>query len=279
MYKVAITGSTGLVGSRVVELLKDEFEFIELTHDKIDLTNKESVVSTLQHANFDFFVHCAAYTNVDKAENEDKELAYKLNVDATRYLFEMSQQKKSKFIYVSTDFVFDGIVFPNYEDDIINPVNIYGKTQAECEKILEDQGMIVRPSFPYRAQFEKKKDFVRTIKVLLEEGKELKMVTDCTNTPTFTDDFVYALKYLINNYSPEIFHINGADSLTPFEEAIKIAQVFNLDMKLIGHTTFEEFYKGKAPRPRHSEMKSRKNDFYTMKTFEEGLSAIKQSLS
>ena len=163
MYKVAITGSTGLVGSRVVELLKDEFEFIELTHDRVDLTNKESVTTALQDINFDFVIHSAAYTNVDKAENEDKELAYKLNVEATKYILEVSQAKKAKFIYVSTDFVFDGIVFPNYEDDVVNPINVYGKTKAEGEKVVGDQGMIVRPSFPYRAQFEKKKDFVHTL--------------------------------------------------------------------------------------------------------------------
>lgn len=279
MLKVAITGSTGLVGSRVVELLKDDFEFLEITHDKVDITTQDSVHTFLKDRSFDFLLHSAAYTNVDKAENEEKDLCYRMNVDATKYLFEISEDKKAKFIYISTDFVFDGIVFPSYEDDVTNPLNVYGKTKLEGEKIVQEKAMIVRPSFPYRASFDKKKDFVRTIKGLLEQGKELKMVADSTNTPTFIDDLAYALKYLINNYTKEVFHINGADSMTPYEESVNIAQTFDLDMKLIDHISFEEFYKGKAPRPRHTEMKSRKNGFYRMKTFEEGLFAIKQSLS
>ena len=219
-----------------------------------------------------------AYANVDKAETEDKDLCRRLNVDATQYLFDFSQAKKAQFIYISTDYVFVGQESFYDEDGKPNPLNVYGKTKYEGEKVVQDNGMIVRISFPYRAQFEKKKDFVRTLKWLMEQGKELKMVTDSLNTPTFIDDIAHSLKYLINNFSPEVFHLNGSDSFTPYEEALQIARIFSLDSNLVGKTTFDEFYKGKAARPRNTVMKSKKNTFHTMKGFEEGLISIKESL-
>lgn len=278
MKKIAVTGSTGLVASRIVELLGEDFEFIELTHDKVDITSKESVESALKDLKFDVLLHSAAYANVDKAETEDKDLCRRLNVDATQYLFDFSQAKKAQFIYISTDYVFVGQESFYDEDGKPNPLNVYGKTKYEGEKVVQDNGMIVRISFPYRAQFEKKKDFVRTLKWLMEQGKELKMVTDSLNTPTFIDDIAHSLKYLINNFSPEVFHLNGSDSFTPYEEALQIARIFSLDSNLVGKTTFDEFYKGKAARPRNTVMKSKKNTFHTMKGFEEGLISIKESL-
>lgn len=275
MLKIAITGSTGLVGSRVVELLHDEFEFIELTIDKFDMTEESHVHKVLQYLDFDVFLHLAAYTNVEKAETEP-ELAYKLNVDATRYLFEAVQNKNAKFIYISTDFVFDGKNPPYYEDSVPNPLSVYGKTKWEGEQVIKDAGMIVRICYPYRAKFDDKKDIVRTIKSLLEQGKTLTMVEDTDMTPTFVDDIAYALKYLMNNYSPEIFHIVGADIVSPFAAGKLIAKTFGLDESLVNPTTFTEYFKGKAPRPQHAEMRTKKNTFYKMKTFEEGLQVIKK---
>src|SRR5437868_6508270 len=104
MLRVALTGSNGLVGSRIVELLQNEITFIPFTHDQIDITNKESVNAILQNTDFDMFLHLAAYTNVDGAEKE-KEIAYKINVEGTKNIFEATQQKNKQFILVSTDFV------------------------------------------------------------------------------------------------------------------------------------------------------------------------------
>jgi dTDP-4-dehydrorhamnose reductase len=131
--------------------------------------------------------------------------------------------------------------------------------------------MIIRISFPYRKEYDQKKDFVHALKGYLEKGKELSMITDSVTTPTFIDDIAYALKYLMQNYSSSIFHINGGNSLSPYEQAIAICAQFNLDRSLVGKTTFNEFYKNKAPRPQYSRMKSEKNNFYKMKSFEEGL--------
>lgn len=274
MLKIAISGSTGLVGSRIVELLKEKFEFIALYQKETDITNREKVHRFFKNHRFDFFLHLAAYTNVDQAEKE-KEKAWQLNVEGTKNLFEESQDKKIKFIYISTDFVFNGLNPPYFEDANPDPISHYGKTKYQGEKVVGNRGMIVRIAYPYRASFEAKKDFVRNLIYLLKNNQKLTMVKDALITPTFIDDIAYGLNYLIKNYSPEIFHLVGKQSLSPAEAAFSIAKTFNLNQELIKLTTYDEYFKNKAKRPRFSEIKTKKNNFYSMKSFTEGLEIIK----
>jgi dTDP-4-dehydrorhamnose reductase len=277
MLKIALTGADGLVGSRIIELLKNDFEFIPLSQSSMDITNKEQVDSTLKNLDFDIFFHLAAYTNVPGAES-NKELCFKINRDGTKNVFEAVNQKQKKFIYVSTDFVFDGINPPYFEDSIPNPSSVYAYSKYEGEKIIDGNGMIVRIAYPYRSSFELKKDFFRTFKSYLESGKTLSMITDSLMTPTFIDDIAYGLKYLFNNYSPKIFHLVGSESISPFDAALTVAEAFNLDKALIGKTTYEEYVKGKAKLPQFATIKSRNNNFYQMKGFKDGLEEIKKQL-
>ncbi|MFA6532821.1 MAG: sugar nucleotide-binding protein [Patescibacteria group bacterium] len=277
MLKIALTGADGLVGSRIIQLLNKDFEFIPLPQSLMDITNKEQVDSNLKNLDFDIFFHLAAYTNVPGAES-NKELCFKINRDGTKNVFEAVNQKQKKFIYVSTDFVFDGISPPYFENSIPNPTSIYASSKYEGEKIVNDHGMIVRIAYPYRARFELKKDFFRTFKFYLENGKTLSMITDSLMTPTFIDDIAYGLKYLFNNYSPEIFHLVGSESISPFDAALTVSEIFNLDKSLIGKTTYEEYVKGKARLPQLASIKSQKNNFYKMRSFKEGLEEIKKQL-
>lgn len=276
MVKVAITGSTGLIGSRIVELLTPDFIFIPLTSKNLDITSSFQVQSTLQSFDYDILVHLAGYTNVDKAESTERDLAHKINVEGTHNLFSATQVQGKKFIFISTEFVFDGTNPPYYEDSPTNPLNYYGQNKVESEELIKDKGMIVRLSSPYRKDFAMKKDIVRTVKSLLEQGKSLKMVSDSSFTPTYIDDIAFAFKYLLNNFSPEIFHIVGADSFSPYEAGKLIARAFDLDESLVQPTTYEEYFKDKALRPRYAQVKSKKNDFCMMKTFEEGLTALRK---
>lgn len=278
MVKIAITGSTGLIGSRIIELLNGDFEFIPLIEGQIDITKKDTIWNALKNQNFDILFHLAAYTNVDGAEQEI-EKARRINIIGTKNVFDIVKKKRKKFIYVSTDFIFDGKRPPFYEDSIPHPLSYYAQTKFEGENIVKNQAMIVRFSYPYRAKYELKSDFVKRIKMSLEEKKSLPLITNSLITPTFIDDIVLAMKYLLNNYSAKIFHIVGADSLSPFHAGNLIAKMFNLDQKLITQTTFDEYLTQKAPRPQYSEIKSKKNNFYRMKTFEEGLREIKYQIS
>lgn len=268
--KIAVTGANGLVGSRIIELLHNEFTFIPIHQESCDITNKDQVLSYINSIDFDILLHLAAYTNVDGAEKES-EVAYKINVEGTKNIFDAVRQKNKKIIYVSTDFVFDGKQPPYDENAFPNPLAVYGKTKYEGEKIIGKEGMIVRISYPYRAVFEPKRDFARTIKYLLEQNKTITMVTDSIMTPTFIDDIAFSFAYLFIHYSPEIFHIVGATSLSPYDAGKLIAKVFGFDGNLIQPTTYEEYFKGKALRPYDSSMISGKNNFHTMHTFEQGL--------
>jgi len=276
MIKIALTGAMGLVGSRLVELLNQEVEFVPLSQTMMDITNKDQVFNVLKNTSFDIFLHLAAYTNVDGAEKE-KELAHKINVIGTKNVFEVVQQLKKKFIYISTDYIFDGNHPPYFEDSQPNPISVYGQTKFGGEKVVGKDGMIVRISYPYRALFEPKKDFFRTFKSYLEKEQTLKLVKDSQMTPTFIDDIAYGLKHLINNYSPEIFHVVGSDNLSPYECAKLVAKVFGLNPFLCQPTTYDEYFKDKAKRPLFAVMKSKKNNFFPMLTFEQGLLEIKKN--
>lgn len=277
MLKIALTGGDGLVGSRIIELLKGEFEFINFPQLKMDITDPSQVKKNLGDIDFDLFLHLAAYTNVAGAEN-NKELAFKINRDGTKNVFNFVRGKGKKFLYISTDFVFDGTTPPYFEDSVPNPEAIYALSKYEGEKIVKDQAMIVRISYPYRASFEGKKDFMRTFKFLLEQKKPLTMIADSLMTPTFIDDIAYGLRHLFNNFSPEIYHLVGDRAISPYEAALEIADVFGLDKSLIGKTTLDEYTKDKAKLPKYADIRSKKNTFLKMKSFGEGLKEIVKQL-
>lgn len=275
--KIAVTGGTGLVGSRVIELLEDSFEFYSLSSKDIDITDRESVQNCLQSLDFDILLHSAAFTNVDQAEKASENV-HAMNVMGTKNVYDAVLAKGKKFIYVSTDFVFDGTHPPYTEDSIEHPLGVYAKSKYEGEQIVKDEGMIVRISYPYRTVYEKKKDFVRLVKSRLEEGMEVSMISDSIITPTFTDDIAFALKHLFFHFSPEVYHLVGPTSASPFDAAHLVAKTFGLDKSLISKTTFDEFYNNPTYRPKLSEVRSVKNDFHRMHSLEEGLKIIKDTL-
>jgi dTDP-4-dehydrorhamnose reductase len=197
-------------------------------------------------------------------------------------------EKREKLIFLLLEFVkinkvdimvvFDGKNPPYFEDSRPSPIGVYGQTKYQGEEIIKNQAMIIRISYPYRASFKKKRDFFRTFKTFLEEKKPLKMITNSLMTPTFIDDIAFGLKYLIKNFSREIFHLVGGDSLSPYEIGLLIAKKFKLDKSLIKKILFTDFTKGKPYFPQWSVIKSKKNNFWKMKTFEEGLVEIKKQL-
>ncbi|MGB9707404.1 MAG: SDR family oxidoreductase [Microgenomates group bacterium] len=277
MFKIALTGGEGLVGSRIIELLKGDFEFINLPQKVMDITDKEKVFQVIKEINFDFFLHLAAYTNVSQAE-VDKETCFKINVEGTKNVFEAVYFKKKCFIYISTDFIFDGKNPPYFEDSKPSPVGVYGQSKYEGEKIVDGEGMIIRIAYPYRAEYRQKLDFFRKFKIQLEKKQPLTLIGDSLMTPTFIDDIAFGLRYLIKNFSKEIFHLVGSNSLSPYEVGLSIAQTFNLDKNLIKKISFANFTKSRSYFPQYSVIKSKKNNFLRMKSFEEGLLEIKKQL-
>lgn len=275
MEKIAITGASGLIGTRILEVLGYKYIFIPIPQAEVDITNKPTIENFLKDKEFDYLLHLAAYTNVDGAE-KDRKLCEEINVLGTKNVFEVASEKNAKFIHISTDFVFDGKLvdgkIPTFkEDSLPSPVSYYGLTKYEAEKIVKDNAMIIRLSYPYRKEFELKKDFVRTIKQLLIDGKEISMVKDSLITPTYIDDIANALGHLIENYSKDIFHLVGSDNISPYDAGIKIAKYYKLDEKLIKPVLYDEYFKGKAARPQYAKIVNTKYVGVRMKSFEEGL--------
>lgn len=277
MKKIAVTGASGLVGTRIIELLSDQFKFVPLSIQDMDITDKDSVHSHLKTISYDLLLHLAAYTNVVGAETE-KDKAFLINETGTHNLLDVVTSAKKEFLYISTDFVFDGTKPPYVETSTPNPISVYGASKYAGEKVVGKNGMIVRISYPYRSEFEIKKDIFRTLKSLLEAKKPLSMVDDSLMVPTFIDDIARGLGYLMNHFSTDIFHLVGKDAMSPYTLAKTIARVFLLDESLISKTTYEHYFANKAKGPRYGDVRSIKNTFHPMHSFEEGLYIIKNQL-
>ena len=286
--KILGTGLDGLVGSRIVELLSDKYEFENLSISTgVDITDRNTVLEKIKNSDAQIVLHLAAKTNVDGCEL-DKSLgkdgkAWKINVLGTQNVADACSEVKKKLIYISTDFVFEGEKESYDEDDIPNPINWYGKTKYEGEKIVQTSKIpwiISRIASPYRAAFERL-DFARAILKRLQEGLSVTAVTDHIFTPTFIDDIAFATDALIKNNSQGIFHVVGDQSLTPFDATILIAKEFNLDESKVSKTERAEFFKDRAPRPFQLVLKNAKIEKLgvRMKTFEEGLKEVKKQIS
>lgn len=285
--KILGTGLSGLIGSRLIELLKDyTFENLSL-ETGCDITDKKSVLTKIQASDASCVLHLAAKTDVDSCE-QDKEKdqkgsAWVVNVLGTRSVVEACIQSGKRLIYVSTDFVFDGESPRAYEEeDLPSPINWYGKTKYEGEKIVQNSPLswsILRVAYPYRAFF-MKEDFMRGILRRFTNKNRIAMITDHIMTPTFIDDIVKAVYVIIDGKLEGKFHVVGSQFVTPYEAALMIASVFQLDSSLIGKTTRKEYFKGKAPRPYRLALKNDKIQKLGIKmsTFEEGLLEIKKQM-
>lgn len=281
-------GGSGLVGSRIVELLsgKHHFQDLSLTNG-VDITDPASLDVIKKDTDHEVVILLAAKADVDGCE-QDRELgengaAYKINVGGVQNVVNACLATNKKLIYISTDFVFDGENTPDggyTEEDFPNPINWYAETKYKGEEIVKNSGLpfiIARIAYPYRKEFDTKVDLVRAIKNRLSENKPVNAIADHVMTPTLIDDIAYALDQLIEKEQNGIFHVTGSQSLSPYDLAMLIAEKFNLDKSLISKTTRAEYFASCAPRPFNVAMNNSKiqNLGVKMKTLDEGLEAIR----
>lgn len=256
--KILATGLSGMVGSRVLELLKEKYEFEEISRNTgIDITDRDKVWEKIKNTDAQIILHLAAYTNVDQAEIQ-KDLkseseAWKINVNGTQNIAQAAQEFGKKLIYISTDMVFDGnqeATSKYFENDIASPVNFYGLTKYHAEEIVGELAdfLIIRIAYPFRSNFDQKMDYVRFFKKLLSENKNISAVSDHFFTPLFIDDLAFVIDTLIEKKQIGIFHAVSDISMSPFMVALKIAEKFNLNKSLISEILREQYFKGKAIR-------------------------------
>ena len=253
MKKVLVTGANGMLGQDLCPILEDEgYEVVETDIHNLDITNPESILNVLEEEKPDVVIHCAAYTNVDKAE-EDYETARKINVGGTENLAKYCGENNITLIYISTDYVFDGELKKGlYEtSDKTNPINNYGLTKRDGEEAVKKyckKYYIARTSWLYGIHG---KNFVETM-ISLTDKKELKVVDDQIGCPTWTVELCNGILKLLKEKEYGIYHICGSGQTSWYGFAREIFKLANINVNIRPCKT-EEFPRP-AKRPKYSVM-------------------------
>lgn len=265
--KVLVTGANGQLGSalsKYKENISMDIDFV--TRVQLDLSNSTSIHSFFAKRHYDLIINCAAYTSVDKAE-EEIDLAYQINATAVETLAQISKIHDTMLIHISTDYVFDGQNHKPYtETDEVNPLGIYGKSKLLGEQAIQSiapQSIIIRTSWLYGLIGH---NFFKTMYKLGQEKDSLRIVYDQIGTPTLVDDLAIAIYKLLNHENlqgkvAEIYHFSneGVASWYDFAQAI-----FNLDhINCIIDPIQSQEYPTLAERPHYSVLNKAKikNDF------------------
>lgn len=255
--KILVTGYTGQLGFDVVKLgLKLGLKMVGVGMKDLDVTNEDNVLCFINNLKPDAIIHCAAYTAVDKSE-DDKENCWNVNVEGTRNIAKAARKNNAKLMYISTDYVFDGKGHTAFEeDDIPNPVGYYGLTKYEGEKLIErimDEWYIVRISWVFGVNGN---NFVKSMLRLAETHNELNVVGDQVGSPTYTYDLAKLLIDIVQSDEYGTYHASNEDFCTWAEFAQEIFKQANKEVKVNAITTEE--YPTRAIRPKNSRMSKQK---------------------
>ena len=260
--KFLVTGSAGLVGSQVVkDLTKQNHTVYSCYHDEkpshgtsiqLDITDQDKIIQILQEIKPDRIIHLAAMTDVDQCETQ-QELAILLNAKSTEILAKQAAKQNAFFVYVSTDYVFDGIKGMKKEDDSTNPLGFYGKSKLEGEFTLNklaSSWCIARTSTPFGIHH-KKKSFPLWVQESLEAKKEIPVLVDQFTSPTYVPNLSKMLIEVATRQITGILHLSGATRISRYELAELVADKLSLDKKFLIQTNTDEM-NWKAQRPRDS---------------------------
>lgn len=254
--KILVTGAKGMLGQDLCPILEDEdFDVIETDIDSLDITNPDNIKEVFSLYKPDFIVHCAAYTNVDGAE-DDKETAFKINAQGAENLAAECRELDIPILYISTDYVFDGTKKGKYlPSDKTNPINVYGASKLAGEEAVQKnkKHYIVRTSWLYGHHG---KNFVETM-ISLKDRDELKVVDDQIGCPTWTVELSNAIVKIIKEEMPfGIYHACGSGHTSWFGFARKIFELYGAEVNLKPCSTSE--FPRKAERPKNSIMENNK---------------------
>lgn len=297
--RILITGSNGLLGQKLVELLRGQ-EGVDLIAtargtNRLPVTegytyaSLDSTVPSEVHAIFDQFkpevvIHTAAMTNVDTCET-DREGCDLLNVAAVAFLIEACEKHGTYLCHLSTDFIFDGADGPYTEEGIANPISYYGESKLKAEQLLFNSKIrwsIARTVLVYGIVPDmSRSNIVLWVKKSLEDGKTIQVVTDQFRTPTLAEDLAMGCWLLAKDEVEGIFNISGSDFLTPYEMAVMTADYYGLDKSLLQKADSSTFQQT-AKRPARTGFvldKAKKVLGYAPRTFQEGIAIMAQQVA
>ena len=253
MPKVLVTGSKGQLGSELKDLVSEE-NFYFTDRDTLDIADKEAVENFCKEHSIDTIINCAAYTAVDKAE-EDVENADRINHLAVKYLAEVAKENGIKLVHVSTDYVFDGENFKPYvESDVTHPNGVYGSTKLAGEEAMKainpKDSIIIRTSWVYSSFGA---NFVKTMLRLGKERDALGVIFDQVGTPTYARDLAKAILDIlpkIKSEKVEIYNYSNEGVLSWYDFAKEIMKMAKIACKVNPIET--KAYPTPAKRPHYS---------------------------
>lgn len=261
--KIVVTGANGQLGRSIRRLSVEhrELDFIFTDIDSLDIGNRDAVLAFAETHPVDFIVNCAAYTAVDKAE-EEEEQCRRINTDAVAYLGEAAQHIGARILHVSTDYVFGGDSYMPYrESDPVSPTSVYGRTKLAGEKALSavcPDAIIVRTAWLYS---EYGHNFMKTMLRLGAERPEIRVVNDQIGSPTYAGDLAEAILSLLEKerqgeQNSGIYHYTNEGVCSWYDFAHSIIRIAGLPAKVIPIPTRE--YPTAAKRPAYSVLSKEK---------------------
>ncbi len=289
--KILITGANGFLGYYLVQqLLEKKYSVIatgmgecrlpfidkeNFTYTEMDFTDPFSLHDVFEATKPDVVVHAGAMSIPDECEMNQMR-AYLVNVEGTVQLLINAEELKSFFVFVSTDFVFDGDTGMYKEEEAPRPVNYYGRTKFEAEQAVKDyehDWAIVRTVLVYGKNHTGRKNILSAVKEKLEKGEEYSVVDDQQRTPTYVEDLACGIVSVIEKRATGIFHISGKDILTPYQMAVQTADYLGLNKSLIKKVTAADFFQpAKRPAKTGFEIdKARRELGFEPLSFKEGL--------
>lgn len=257
--KYLITGGTGQLGYDIIKELinRNEKDYLAPSSKEMDITNQKQVENIILNYKPDIIFHCAAYTAVDKAE-EDKENCYNINVNGTKNIVSVAEKINAKVVYISTDYVFDGTKEGIYEiDDKTNPINYYGYTKLMGEEVVKKlkDYLIVRISWVFGING---KNFIKTMLSLADTKDEISVVSDQIGSPTYTEDLSKLLLDMIKENKQGLYFATNEEYCSWYEFAKYIFEINNKNIKV--NKILTKDYKTLAKRPLNSMLSKNKID-------------------
>ncbi|MBM6936134.1 dTDP-4-dehydrorhamnose reductase [Enterococcus cecorum] len=278
---ILLTGGNGQLGTELRHLLDEKgVKYVSTDAKKMDITDAQATMDYITNLKPTVIYHCAAYTAVDKAEDEGKALDEKINVDGTRNVALAAKEVGATLVYISTDYVFDGkLKDGEYAVDApINPLNEYGRTKALGEKAVQeimDDYYIIRTSWVFGKYGH---NFVFTMQKLAETRDELTIVNDQFGRPTWTRTLAEFMYFVIDQKAPfGIYHLSNDNTCSWYEFAKEILK--DTDVKVLPVTS--EQFPQKATRPQYSVMDLSKAKALGFKipTWQEALQGMLQAVA
>ena len=274
MAKILITGANGQLGTELRHLLDERgIEYAARDAKDMDITDRQTVDEQLNQLKPEVIYHCAAYTAVDKAEDEGKEINWKVNEDGTRNLAEAAAKIGAKLVYLSTDYVFDGQGETEWKEyDERHPLNVYGQTKYEGELIVESlpKHFIVRIAWVFGINGN---NFIKTMLRLGKERGAVCVVDDQIGSPTYTYDLSKLVVDMIQTDKYGIYHATNEGLCSWYEFACEIFKQAGMSVEVT--PVDSNAFPAKAKRPNNSRMSKAmldKNGFGRLPTWQDALS-------